>query len=123
MGLSCSCNDYDGDGWWYMGPEEYTNLATKRRRRCCSCHAPINVGDLCVRFPRYFDPGEDSIKWKIWGEGAPLASWYMCEKCGDQYFNLTALGFCITLGADTMDELRREYVAMRESQRKEQHGH
>lgn len=117
MSLSCSCNEYDGDGWYHYGADGYTTLDTKRWRKCCSCKALIRPGDLCAKFNRaqptddYLDP----IKYKIWGgDECPLPPWFMCEGCADQYFNLEALGFCVTLG-DNMMNLLREYVEMKGS--------
>ena len=112
MSLSCSCSEWDGDGWWYETPEEYAPLATKRARKCCSCEARIAVGDLSMRFPRFCNTDEDSVSYRINGDTMQLATWYMCEGCADQYLNLTALGFCITLGADNMMDLIREYADM-----------
>lgn len=112
MSLSCTCAEFDGDGWYYEAPDDYTKLATKRTRPCCSCGQRIQVGDLCVKFNRFMQPAPMSVSERIYGDEMPLAPRFMCEACGDQYFNLTALGFCITLGDDMMD-LLREYVEMR----------
>lgn len=112
MSLSCSCPDFDGDGWWYETPEEYAPLATKRARKCCSCKSRIEVGDLSMKFIRFCNPCDDSVSYRIHGYEMQLASWFMCEGCADQYLNLTELGFCITLGADNMMDLIREYAAM-----------
>jgi hypothetical protein len=38
----------------------------------------------------------------------PLADKYMCEECGDLYYSLEALGFCLTLGTN-MHDLVQEY--------------
>lgn len=108
MSLSCSCGD--DDEWYYFAPEDYTTLDTKRSRKCCSCKAVIKVGALCAHFSRVMHPEEGSVDYRIYGDEKPLASWWMCEKCADQFFNLEALGFCITLGTESMEELRREYV-------------
>ena len=119
MSLSCECyDDYDGDGWFFYQPDDYSTLKTKRARRCCSCGERIAVGDTVVEFERARGPRDD-IEERIYGEGneIELASWFMCESCGDQYFNLTALGFCITL-PENMHKLLREYVDMREDARR-----
>ena len=110
MSLSCYCDDGDFD-WYYNGPDDYTTLNTKRSRKCCSCKARIKVGDLCVKFTRCERPNEESVSWRIHGDERPLAPYFMCEACGDQYFNLEALGFCISVGSDNMQRLREEYVA------------
>ena len=110
MSLSCSCDDGDGD-WWYFPPEDYTHLDTKRWRKCCSCKSLIRPGDLCAKFQREARLDEWSIKWRIYGDEMPLPTWYMCEACADQFFNLTELGFCINL-PDNMMQLVREYAEM-----------
>ena len=112
MSLSCSCDDSDGDGWWYEGPTDYLRLDTKRSRKCCSCKARIAVGELAIKFRRWRTPDEESVAYRIHGDEEGLASWWMCEACADQYFNLTELGFCIIHGSQSMDSLRREYVEM-----------
>ena len=112
MSLSCYC---DGDYEWYYTPtENYAPLATKRSRKCCSCRGRIAVGDLAVRFERFTYASEDSVRARIYGEGSeiPLPSWFMCERCGDLYYSLDELGFCVDLGGD-MRRLVREYAEMR----------
>jgi hypothetical protein len=42
------------------------------------------------------------------GDEVQLADQFMCQKCGEIYFNLTELGYCINLG-DEMTELMSEY--------------
>lgn len=107
MSLSCDCDD--GEGWYYFAPDDYTRLSTKRARHCCSCGARIAVGDLCVEFKREDRPDEGSVSYRIYGEEMPLAPWHMCEACGDQYFNLVELGYCITLvHGENMRDLVRE---------------
>jgi predicted RNA-binding Zn-ribbon protein involved in translation (DUF1610 family) len=111
MSLSCSC-DYDGDGWFYYRPADYSTLKTKRARRCCSCGERIAVGDTVVEFDRARHAQND-IEERIHADNdIVLASWFMCEACGDQYFNLAELGFCINLPANT-PKLVREYAQAR----------
>ena len=109
MSLSCSCNYVDGD-WWYEGPDDFTTLTTKRRKRCCSCKELIDVESECVRFDRYRDPNSE-IEENIYGTSVYMAAWYMCETCGEIYCNLTELGYCIYLG-DSMTESLKEYHEM-----------
>jgi hypothetical protein len=112
MSLSCSC-DSDGDWEWYFyEPSDYKPLGMKRSRKCCSCKSRVAVGDLCIEFPRYKQPGYDTVEERIHGDEMPISSYWMCEGCADQYFNLAALGFCITLPSD-MRELLKEYIEMR----------
>ena len=113
MSLSCECYDDDyGDGWFFYKPDDYSTLKTKRARRCCSCGDRIAVGDTVVEFERARGPRND-IEDRIYGEGndIELASWFMCEGCGDQYFNLAELGYCITLPANT-PALVKEHAMM-----------
>lgn len=121
MSLSCYCDNNDAE-WYFMDPDDtapYAPLATKRSRKCCSCGERIAVGDLSVRFTRFRYAGWDTIEAKIYGEGGEvsLPSWYMCERCGDLYYSLTELGFCVSLGVDDMRELVREYAGMMERSR------
>lgn len=119
MTLSCYCGDGDYD-WYYSAPEDrdgpaYAPLDTKRSRRCCSCKQRIAVGDLAVRFERFRYAEYPSVEANIYGEGGevPMPDWFMCERCGDLYYSLTELGFCINLGADSMPALVEEYADMR----------
>lgn len=41
-----------------------------------------------------------------------MAPWFMCEECGDLFWSLNELGFCIYLGRDSMRDLAREYAEM-----------
>lgn len=107
MSLTCSCEE-DGD-WWYFPPEDYSALSTKRGRRCCSCKAWIKVGQLSTKF-ECFRATDGDVEERIYGECVPMAPKFMCEACSDQFFNLSELGFCINLGSESMEELRREYV-------------
>ena len=118
MSLSCECDyDYDGDGWFFYKPSDYSTLKTKRARRCCSCGEPIAVGNTVVKFDRARRPRND-IEERIYGECSDivLASWFMCEGCGDHYFNLAELGYCITLPANT-PAMVKEYAAYQQEYR------
>jgi len=105
MSLSCECgDDYET---YYSRPNSYTTLQTNRRKRCVSCKKLIDINSVCVKFPSYRSPRDD-IEENIYGDEVPIASPYMCEECGDLYFSLTELGFCINLG-DGMRDLVWEY--------------
>lgn len=108
MPLTCECYEYDGDGWYWNGPVE-TTYKPWRGRRCCSCGSMVRTGDTGVMFPRYRAPRDD-IEERIHGDEVPLASWWMCEECGDLFWSLDALGFCVNIGEETMRELTREYA-------------
>ena len=111
MSLSCSCPDWDGEGWFYIPATEYfVGLDTTKRKRCCSCKGLITIGDDCLKFKRFRSPKSD-IEEKIYGDEVRLADWHMCEKCGEQYLNLEALGYCIDIG-ENMFNLLEEYKQM-----------
>ena len=106
--LSCSCDfDGDGDSWYYYPPNDFSLFDRKRCERCCSCGKLIDIGAQCVEFDRHRPPLSD-IDERINGDEVPLASWYMCEWCGEMYFNLESLGYCILLG-DSMKENLEDY--------------
>jgi len=110
MGLSCSCGEWDGDGWAFYSTGDFTTLQTKRRKRCCSCKELIDIGSTVVEFRR-FRYAITEVEYKIYGDGEEIsmAPWYMCEACGEIYLNLDALGFCPDIEDDSMPELLREY--------------
>jgi hypothetical protein len=102
MGLSCSYNE-DPD-WWYMCPDDFTFYQGKKRKRCCSCKQLLNIGVECLQLDRWKEKDDD-------GSEIELAPWYMCAECGEQFLNLSALGYCID-PAENMFELLREYQEM-----------
>lgn len=100
MPLTCECTfEYD-TGYWCLAPEDYSELRTKRARRCSSCKALIAVGDCCGEWPRLRCPDP----------GVRMASAYTCERCTDLFFSLDELGYkCIAYWED-MTELAKEYA-------------
>lgn len=98
MSLSCSCGDWDGDyGSWAWYPPENKDFAPfdqKRRRRCENCNELINIGAPCIEFPRIRAP-YNYIEYKIKGDEIPFSPCYLCEKCGEIWLNLDALGYCV----------------------------
>lgn len=111
MGLTC---DRDGDAepgmrLWY-GPTDFTKLATKRNRKCCSCGEQINIGDACAEARRFKIPDSD-VERRIYGDEGeiPLASAFMCEECAGLFFSLEDLGFCVQPWEDQR-ELVKEYA-------------
>ena len=78
-----------------------------RRKRCVSCRNLIDVGTPCLQFECFRDPYND-IEERIWGTEVQTADKYMCEKCGEIFLNLEAVGYCINLG-DDMNDLLKEY--------------
>jgi hypothetical protein len=109
MPLTCSCDEWDGEGWYYINPTDFINLKTKYRRRCCSCNIKINLESLCLIFTRHRGV-EDNEEYNILGEDAiiDISSWYMCEKCGEIFLNLNAIGYCIDI-QNNMFDLLDEY--------------
>lgn len=105
--LSCTCFDYDGERWYYYPPGDFKPFAKKRRKKCCSCNKFIEKNAECIAFPRYRNPLSD-IEERIKGDEIRLADYFMCEKCGEIYLNLTDLNYCIILG-DNMFDLLKEY--------------
>jgi len=112
MSLSCACEEWDGDGWFWVSPNKFTALDTKRRKRCCSCKELISIGGQCLELERFKYP-QDEIEERIYGEATEIqiASYYMCEPCGEILFNLEDLGYCINI-IDNMQELLEEYKAL-----------
>lgn len=113
MPLSCSC-DYDGDGdyaWSYSPPKDYSVFGGKRRKRCSSCNALIDIGAICAKFARNRLPISD-VEERIYGEDGEidLADMTLCEECADMYFSLSALGFKCVAPDENMRDLCREYA-------------
>jgi len=114
MGLTCECdNDWwpdPGDWMWSERPDGYKKFPFKVRRKCSSCHELINIGALAVEHYRVRIPDTD-IEVRIYGDDGeiPIASDWMCERCGDLYFSLTELGYCVN-PRDDMRGLIEEYV-------------
>ena len=107
--LSCSCQEWDGEGWYYSWSEKegFDVLQTKRRKRCCSCKGLINIKTECLIFDRFRAPLSD-IEERICGEEVELAPYYMCIKCSEIFLNLEALGYCLDITYD-MKKYLEEY--------------
>jgi len=114
MGLTCDCDiDYDpepGDWYWFNEAKDYAPLPFKRSKKCCSCDEKIKPGDLAVEHLRRKCP-EYEVEIDIYGEDGhvPIASDWMCESCGDLWFSITELGYCMS-PRDDMRELVKEYA-------------
>ena len=108
MSLSCECH-YDTN-WYYNIYEDYTTLQTKRRRRCYSCKKLIDIGATVVELHCERQP-KDWIEQKIyWDELVPMPTKYFCEECGDIYYSLHELGFCMELtDGESMQDLLKQY--------------
>jgi hypothetical protein len=105
--LTCSCPSGEV-AWYFEHTDDFIALNTTTRKRCCSCKDFIEIGSSCLSFRRFREPKND-IEERIMGDEIDIAPWHMCEKCGDQYFNLTALGFCVSI-EDNMFDLLKEYT-------------
>ena len=110
MSLSCTCyvdEDSEPGSWYYYPPDDFIKFSEKRRKRCCSCKELINLGSDCLEFARCRSPYTE-IEEKISGDEIVISSWFMCDKCSEQYLNLTDIGYCVDL-EDNMLELLKEY--------------
>jgi predicted RNA-binding Zn-ribbon protein involved in translation (DUF1610 family) len=107
VSLSCYCGDnFD---WWYEIPEDFSAMpAFKRRRRCASCRKLIDPGSTVSKFRCWRAPNND-IEDDIYGTEIPLAERYLCERCGDLFFSLHELGYCLDI-SDNMAELVAQYA-------------
>jgi len=102
--LSCSCEfEPEVDEPYYWNPSDFTTFKKLRRKRCVSCKELIQQQAVCLEF-RWEKTDYD-------GNEIQLASKFMCEECGEKFLNLTALGYCIDLGA-SMEYHMQEYRAL-----------
>ncbi len=112
MSLSCAIDSDSGDyECFFRDIEDEAPLSTKRARKCCSCGAQILVGQASRRVPRGRPPYErcNWIEERIYGDEVPLAPYYLCETCGDLADSLSELGFCFTLGGQSLKAQIAEY--------------
>lgn len=126
MTLSCSCDydyDFDPGDWTYylcrIDSYKFRPLETNRRHRCCSCGDIIDIGALCIRHRRHrypYDEIESRIKCGCDLEdvlydspGIAMANHYQCERCGETWLNLQALGFECLAPNENMAEALAEY--------------
>ena len=104
MGLSCEC-DYDGEYYW-EDPIEIKRFTTDRP---CSCGKMESL------------KGKPGWKWEAWRftEDGQMKFYHaasdyhlrLCEKCGDFYQSLEALGFC-KIDVEYMFEDWKEYLEL-----------
>ncbi len=108
MSLFCGEPDLEDCEWMYIKPNNYITYQAKKRKRCKSCGKLIDPAALCLKFDRFRYP-KDEIECRIHGgedTEINIAPYYMCEACGDQFFNLSALGFCIDITKNMFDLLK-----------------
>jgi hypothetical protein len=97
MGLSCFCDEDSID--CYANSEKNFRIIEKNDV-CHSCKKTIESGDFILAFETWtIDESGD----EIYGEG-----FFFCEKCGEYYWNLEDLGFCVNLD-NNMQDLVAEY--------------
>jgi hypothetical protein len=101
--LGCTCN-FDFDSYYYPA-DDFTEFICLRRKRCVSCNSLIKFTADCLQFTCCRIP-YSAIEEIIHGDEVPMADKYMCEKCGEIFLNLDAIGYCMNLGADMREELR-----------------
>ncbi len=119
MSLFCD-SGYEGDdvAWWWYKPKDEAPLATKRSRKCCSCGERIAVGSVARKIRRFRSPTEFEETRGLYGDEVPMPDWYLCETCGDIADSLAEVGFCYTLGDESLKEQIEEY-RREEAQRRE----
>lgn len=73
----------------------------------------IEVAAVCVQFDRFRFPQND-IEERIHGDDGEimLAPRYLCEPCGDLFFSLEELGYCVSPD-ENMRELVAQYAVMK----------
>ena len=109
MGLSCSCQEWEGEGVAYEPPKDFSKLETSKRKRCSSCNKLIDVNSLVLSFGRFRAP-ESDVEINIFGDDGEirLANHYLCEKCGEIYLNIESLGYCVDPD-ENMNDLLKVY--------------
>ena len=128
MGLSCSCDyddwDFEPGQWtyWFEDSSDFIPLDTLKRKRCCSCNELIDIGSLCIKYPRKRYPhteAESRIRTGMWLEDSmndepciQMADHYHCERCGEIFLNLTDLGFNCLSPNENMEQSLKEYHEM-----------
>lgn len=121
MTLSCSCDFDPGDyTWFWLDHSNFKPFDRKRRKRCCSCHELIQIGEDSIEFYRYRECRSD-IDERIYGDMVPLANAFMCEECSGLYLALDELGYgCLDISVPMKDYIV-EYNEMREQISEEAH--
>lgn len=120
MPLSCSCDydlDYDFGDWLYdsLWPIDFQPLSAKRAERCVSCKSLIKVGELCLVHTRS-RYAYNEIEARIVGSNPengepkiPIADHHQCERCGEIWLNLQAVGYECLSPMENMEEALKEY--------------
>ena len=126
MSLSCSCDfDYDfdaGDKAYAQADPDFQPFIGIRRKRCCSCRKLIEHRSPCLEHPMMRYPYTDmearfngalNVEDALCDEPLiPCASHFHCERCGEIWLNLQAVGYnCLSPG-ENMEDALKEYHAM-----------
>ncbi len=109
MAIACRCEREYGDNHIpgctvWDAPDGFTTLQTASPKRCRNCSCTVRFEAVAVMFIRY-KIAASPVELRIHGEGGriPRASHFLCEECGDLYFNLADRGYDF------------EYVALEET--------
>lgn len=110
MSLSCGCPDFDPGDYehWWIFPEDFSTYDGKRRVRCKSCRALIDVGAEHVAAPHFRHPLSDA-DYSIHGDEVPLAPIRFCSQCGEILLSLIEYGYCVDLSDSMPDQLREHW--------------
>ena len=109
--LPCNC-EYGESETWYSLPSDFSLFKKWRAKRCCSCNKLIKFNDICLEFG-LTRATTNELEEKIYGDEKPLAPHYQCESCGEVFFNLQSIGYCIDIEND-MDEYMKDYKLIEE---------
>lgn len=105
MSISCGCDFNDCGDWQWCEAEDFSSMPKRKRRaRCYSCKKLLNEGDTVLELFRN--------TCDVMGEERPLASWFVCEECGEILLNLLAAGMCVYLDNDVHADLKAYQVMM-----------
>jgi hypothetical protein len=114
---------YPEPGEWTYCIEDadlvFEEFRAVKRKRCCSCGELINIGSICIRYPRRRYPYNEvearivGADWDL-NEEPPIrmADHYHCEECGEIWLNLYELGFECLQPNEDMRESLKEYHEM-----------
>lgn len=108
--LSCDCSGiYEAEpgDWYWLQPKDFSIFNRKNRKKCKSCSGKIEIGAHCLEFER-FRVSKTDIEIRIRGGEYQIATYYLCEKCGEIFLNLSAAGFCLQF-EENMNDVLREY--------------
>lgn len=108
--LDCECGDpYDCE-WYFLSPdkgEEFEPFQESEPCKCGSCKRYIQIGEDCIKFPCYNanECAVDENGEELDEDRLEFIS-YLCSDCGEQWLNLTDIGYCIPINENVMDYLR-----------------